>query len=38
MIAAAGPEPKDKGWKTSEVQQQEVVVTVVMAKAMLRME
>ena len=35
---AAGPEPKDNGWKTSEVQRQEVATTVVTAEAMLRME
>ena len=36
--AAAGPEPKDDDWKTSEVQQGEAVATAMMAKAMLRME
>ena len=36
--AAVGPEPKDNGWKTSEVQQREAVAAVVMEEAMLRME
>ena len=36
MIAAAGLEPKDKGWKTSKVQQQKAAVVVVMAEAMLK--
>ena len=36
--AAAGPELEDDGWKTSEVQRREVVVTVVIAKTMLRVE
>ena len=35
---AVGPEPKDNGWKTSEVQRQEVVTTVVTVEVMLRME
>ena len=33
-----GLEPKDNGWKTSEVQRQEAAVTVMTVEAMLRME
>ena len=36
--AAAGPEPKDDGWKTSEFQRREAAATVVIAEAMLRVE
>ena len=32
-MAAAGPEPKDDGWMTSEVQRQEAAAVVVMAEA-----
>uniref|UniRef100_A0A7N2MZB7 Dirigent protein n=1 Tax=Quercus lobata TaxID=97700 RepID=A0A7N2MZB7_QUELO len=32
--AAAGPEPKGDGWKTSEFQRREAVATVVIAEAM----
>ena len=35
---AAGPEPKDNGWKTSEVQRWEAAAAAVMAEVMLRME
>ena len=35
---AASPEPKDNGWKTSEVQRRETATAAVMAEAMLRME
>ena len=38
MTTVAGLEPKDNGWKTSEVQRQEAVATVVTVKVMLRME
>ena len=31
-MAAAGPEPKDDGWMTSEVQRQEAAAAVVMAE------
>ena len=37
-IVAAGPEPKDDGWKTSEFQRREAAATVVIAEAMLRVE
>ena len=37
-MAAASLEPKDDGWKTSEVQRREAVTTAVMVEAMLRME
>lgn len=33
-----GPEPKDDGWKMSEVQWREAMMVIVMAEAMLRME
>ena len=36
--AAIGSELEDNGWKTSEVQRREAVVTVVMVEAMLRVE
>ena len=36
--AAAGSEPEDDGWKTSEVQRREAVTTVVIAEVMLRVE
>ena len=32
--AAAGPEPKDDGWKTLEVLRRKVATVAVMAKAM----
>ena len=35
---AAGPEPKDDGWVTSEVQQRKAAAVVVMAEAMLKKE
>ena len=38
MMAAAGLEPEDNAWKTSEVQWREAAATVVMAEAMLRVE
>ena len=34
--AAAGPEPKDDGWMTSEVQRRKAMAVVVMAEAMLK--
>ena len=34
--AAAGLEPKDDGWMTSEVQRRKAAVVVVMAEAMLK--
>ena len=37
-MAAAGPEPKDDGWMTSEVQRRKAAVAVVMAEAMLKKE
>ena len=37
-MAEAGLELKDDNWKTSEVQQQEVVVAAVMVEAMLRLK
>ena len=37
-IAAAGPEPKDDGWKTSEFQRREAAAIVVIAEAMLRVK
>ena len=37
-MAAAGPEPMDNGWVTSEVQQQKAAAVVVMAEAMLKKE
>ena len=36
--AAAGPEPKDNGWVTSEVQRRKAVAVIVMAEAMLKNE
>ena len=33
MTAVAGPEPRDDGWMTSEVQRQEATAAVVMAEA-----
>ena len=36
--AAAGPEPKDDGWMTSEVQRRKVAAAIVMAEAMLKKE
>ena len=36
--AAAGPEPKDDGWVTSEVQRRKAATIVVMAEAMLKKE
>ena len=36
--AAVGPEPKDNGWVTSEVQRRKAVAVVVMAEAMLKKE
>ena len=38
MMAAAGPEPKDDGWVTSEVQWRKAASVVVMAEAMLKKE
>ena len=35
-MAAAGPEPKDNYWMTSEVQWRKATVVVVMAEAMLK--
>ena len=35
---AAGSKPKNNGWKTSEVQLQMAMATVVIVEAMLRME
>ena len=35
---AAGPEPKDDSWVTSEVQQRKATAVVVMAEAMLKKE
>ena len=37
-MAAAGPEPKDDSWMTSEVQRRKAATTVVMAEAMLKNE
>ena len=34
--AAAGPESKDDGWVTSEVQRRKAAAVVVMAEAMLK--
>ena len=34
--AAAGPEPKNDGWMTSEVQRRKATAVVVMAEAMLK--
>ena len=34
--AAAGSEPKDDGWMTSEVQRRKAMAVVVMAEAMLK--
>ena len=36
MTTAAGPEPKDDRWVTSEVQRRKAVAVVVMAEAMLK--
>ena len=36
--AAADPEPKDDGWKTSEFQRRKAAATVVIAKAMLKVK
>ena len=36
--AAAGPEPKDDSWVTSEVQRRMAVAVIVMAEAMLKKE
>ena len=36
--AAAGPEPKEDGWVTSEVKRQKAAAVVVMAEAMLKKE
>ena len=36
--AAAGPEPKDDGWVTLEVQRRKAAAVVVMAEAMLKKE
>ena len=36
--AVAGPEPKDDGWVTSEVQQRKAAAVVLMAEAMLKKE
>ena len=36
MTAAAGLEPKDDGWVTSEVQRRKAAAVVVMAEAMLK--
>ena len=36
--AAAGPEPKEDGWVTSEVQRRKAAAVVVMAEAMLKKE
>ena len=33
---AAGPEPKDDGWMTSEVQRRKAAAVVVIAEAMLK--
>ena len=38
MTTITGPEPKDDGWMTSEVQRQKAVVAIVMAEAMLKNE
>ena len=37
-MATAGPEPKDDGWKTSEVQRRKATAAAMMVEAMLRME
>ena len=34
--AVVGPEPKDNGWMTSEVQRRKAVAAIVMAEAMLK--
>ena len=36
MTAAAGSEPKDDGWVTSEVQRRKATAVVVMAETMLK--
>ena len=36
MTTAAGPEPKDDGWVTSEVQRRKAAAVVVIAEAMLK--
>ena len=36
MTVAAGPEPKDDGWMTSEVQRRKAATVVMMAEAMLK--
>ena len=33
---AVGPEPKDDGWMTSEVQRREAAAAVMMAEALLK--
>ena len=38
MTVAAGPEPKDDGWMTSEVQRRKAAAVVVMAEAILKKE
>ena len=38
MAAAAGLEPKDDGWKATEVLKPKAMATVVMSEVMLRME
>ena len=35
-MAAAGPEPKDDGWMTLEVQRREAAAAVVMAEALVK--
>ena len=35
-MAAAGPEPKDDGWMTLEVERRKFAAVVVMAEAMLK--
>ena len=35
-MAAVGPEPKDDGWMTLEVQRREAAAAVVMAEALVK--
>ena len=35
-MAATGPEPKDDGWMTSEVQRRKAAAVVMMAETMLK--